>query len=792
MHRTLILRPLFYLSILLILFIIPLPGSAQSSGRISGYLRDAATGEPVMYANIVLEQTDTGAAADVYGYYVIARVPPGEYFVKAMMLGYENQRKRVVVRVGEEQRVDFDLAVKAIETEAVTVTAERTRFEEKVEISRTNLSFREIKSAPAFIEADVFRSLQLLPGVSAQNDFSSALIVRGGSPDENLILLDGTEIYNPYHIGGVFSTFNADAISDAEFLAGGYPAEFGGRVSSVLQITSKEGNSKGGRLTRNTPLAKYWDLSGVKGEISALSSKIMAEGPFYKGSWILSTRRTYFDQLAKLYYWAKQEDQNWKYYFWDTQLKVISDLDKNNRLTFMTYNGTDRLAFKLDAGLTNEIDFDWNWGNNTSSLQWRYVPNARFFSETSIARTQYVFDVNLQISQTDSVAGTTSNQILVNNEVSDWTLKEKLSWYVSPAHTLTLGMDLKTLSITFKQKLDDVTYLDNKQSPRVSAFYLQDKWNTGALFSLQFGLRISKYELHKRLYAEPRFGFKYRLTEDCSIKGSWGDYYQFLFTTNDNDEILRIVDFWEPIPQNLGAIHNQHYILGIERWLGENFTASVETYYKPYANLLDLNPNNNPADPDDDFISGEGHAWGIELLLKRTSGKLSGWLGYSYSYTERRIDYNSDGRIDEDAGEAFVPKYYRPQSINLVLNYRLGRKNQLSLTWSLASGQPYTPVIGKVYTQSNFGSLLNPYEQLDNINGAKNSATLPTYIRGDIGWTRDISPFGIKGRLKAQVINFTNQFNVLLYNWDHSKSPSKVTAIGMFPIIPTFGLEFEL
>ncbi|MFA4907998.1 MAG: TonB-dependent receptor plug domain-containing protein, partial [archaeon] len=632
---------------------------------------------------------------------------------------------------------------------------------------------------------------QLLPGVLAQNDFSAALIVRGGSPDENLILLDGTEVYNPYHIGGVFSTFNADAISDAEFLAGGFPAEYGGRISSVLKITSKEGDSKNGRLTKNTWLGKYWDVSRGRGEISALSSRILLEGPAYKGGWMFSGRRTYFDQLAKIYYLVEGSDQDWKYYFFDTQFKIYSDPNPKNRLTFSSYMGADRLAFLIDPNLLSQVDFDWNWGNRTTSLTWRFVPNSKFYSETSISSTDYHFDVDMTISQTDSLAGTASNRIRVKNDVTDWTAENKLTWFLSRKHTATLGVSLKTLSMSFNQKIDAVTYFDMKQSPFISSVFMQDKWQVGALFALQFGLRATKYELHKRIYLEPRVGFKYNLTENLAFKGSWGIYHQFLFTTNDENEILRIVDFWEPVSKTQNAPSNQHFIVGIERWMGEGFTGSIEAYYKPYSSILDNNPANNPADDSDDFISGKGTAWGIEFLLKKTAGKFTGWLGYSYSFVEKRIDFNSDGKIKRSQDEIYNPNYYRPHAGNLVLNYQINSKNSVSLTWSLSSGQPYTPVIGKVYTQSGFGSIENPYT-LTTIYGRKNSAHYPAYYRGDIGWLRDIHPFGIHGRFKFQVINFTNHFNALFYSWDHSRSPSRVTAIGMFPIIPTMGVEFEL
>ena len=241
-----------------------------SAYTISGTVKDAATGEPLPYTNIMVLNTDSGTASDINGYYIIPKIPTGEFTIQFMMIGFATLGEEIKIS-NNNIRVDVELNPKVIDVNEITVSAERMRFEKKVDISRVNISNRDIRRAPAFVEADLFRTLQLLPSVSASNDFNAALIVRGGSPDENLILLDGTEIYNPYHIGGVFSTFNADMISDAEFLAGGFPAKFGGRLSSVLNITGREGDSKNGRLPQSlNGVKKYWDFSGASGNISLL------------------------------------------------------------------------------------------------------------------------------------------------------------------------------------------------------------------------------------------------------------------------------------------------------------------------------------------------------------------------------------------------------------------------------------------------------------------------------------------------------------------------------------------
>ena len=314
--------------------------SISSAATISGTIRDKKTGEPLPYANIIIAETDIGTASDINGYYIIPLVEPGSYILKVMMIGYAVSDNNILVE-NNHIRLDIELTPQLIDVDEVKVSAERMRFERKVDISRVNITNRDIRRAPAFVEADLFRTLQLLPSVSSSNDFNAALIVRGGSPDENLILLDGTEIYNPYHIGGIFSTFNADMISDSEFLAGGFPANYGGRLSSVLNITAREGDSKNGRLSENNPIKKYWDFSKGSGNISFLSTKFLAEGALYNGSWMISGRRTYFDKLVSLYYNYKNEKEPGNYYFWDTHIKLKTSINQNNQFVYSQFSGKD-------------------------------------------------------------------------------------------------------------------------------------------------------------------------------------------------------------------------------------------------------------------------------------------------------------------------------------------------------------------------------------------------------------------------------------------------------------------
>ena len=794
MKTNFVLKRLLILPGLVLFFTMVL--LANPGGDLSGYIRDTETGEPIPYANVILKGTELGDATDVHGRYIILDVPAGSYTILVSMMGYKSFTTEVTIQEHQDKRLDLEIVPTDIQTEGVYVTAEEQRFKDNVETSRINLSMKDIELTPAFIEQDVFRTLQMTPSVKSKNDFSSALVVRGGSPDENLIMLDGIEIYNPYHLGGVFSTFNAKAVSDAEFIAGGFPAKYGNRNSSVLNITSREGNSRKKLLFKNSKFGDYFNLSGFSGEVSMLTSKFLAEGPVGNGSWMLAGRRTYFDKLAQAYYSFRDDDLPGEYYFWDSQAKVIQDITDKDRLTYSGYFGRDFLEFDFDDDEGGGFGIDFDWGNYTSGLSWRHVPNSKIHSVTSLYHTNYDWDLMAEISQTDSIENgeALESTFNINEEVSlqDWTLKEVLNYHATDNHKITAGFELKNINMRTFQKLEDITFLNQDRNVNIFGVFLQDKWKVSPLLSLQAGVRVSRYNGHEKNYYDPRLGLKYLLTENSTIKASWGIYNQFLFTQNQDEEIINFVNVWGTVPEHLDAQSCQHYILGYERRFGNQFFASIEGYYKPYSNLMANNPSNDPTIEEDDFIEGKGTAYGVELLLKKSAGNFTGWIGYSYSKLTRRVDFNSDGEIKESDDEIYNPKYDQPHSVNCVLSYKLNERNSLGLTIKSSSGQPYTPVVGKTFSQSNMGDYLNPYNELRTIQGERNSARYPVYFRSDISWVRTIYPFDLEGKLKFQIINFTNHFNTLFYYWRHDRSPSEVTALSMFPIIPSIGFEFKL
>ncbi|MFH1214629.1 MAG: TonB-dependent receptor [Candidatus Neomarinimicrobiota bacterium] len=808
---------------------------------ISGFVREDATGEPLAYVNVFLKNTFTGTATTQDGYYVIPDARPGEYEIIVSIIGYETITQKVIL-ARDNLRLDFRLKVTSLAGESVTVTAERMKFKEKMELSSTNLSLKEIKSAPGFIEADVFRAIQLLPGVQSLNDFSSALYVRGSTPDQNLIMLDGITVYNPFHLGGVFSTFNTDAIKEADFSAGGFPARYGGRLGSILNIINREGNTE--------------EFSGTA-NISLISSKLLLEGPLpkisgIKGSWMVAGRRTYFDQiLNSVMYFKKRHDKKtgnyyneedyvgFPYYFYDLEAKLNVDLGHNHRLTLSSFYGDDVLsvAYQDNWDDTYNTDyyekyssdnlFDWRWGNRTNSLTWRWIASPKLIVRTFIAESRFRFRINIKYDENDYIVsgGDSTNyrdiyDLDIFDVVKDNSIQTELTWLPNADHTIMAGIQHKQLDfnlgmITREESIENNisevssdTALWMLERPYEEALFIQDKWNLTQLFSMQFGLRLNCYSLHKQLYPEPRLALKYLLQENLSLNFSWGQYHQFLTTANPQDENLRFIDIWLAIPGDRKASFTEHTILGLEYLTDSNILFRLETYYKDFDHLLTLKQGDIFSveeeilfDRFNEFWDTDAYAYGTEILIKKTTGKIQGWIGYTYARTRRKI-----------TGQAWTyPKYDRTHTANAVADWQLTKKWHFSTAVSYASGNPYTPILGVIQSWSEdqgYGQSYwsendddNSTEWWENniyLVGKQNSARYPAYFRWDVSFIhRKATRYGFR-EFYLQVLNVTNHLNIMTYIYsqkydDTTEGIKGVRRFGvpMFPIMPTFGVKFE-
>ena len=796
--------------------------SQSMTASINGFVRDDASGEPISYANVFLSNSSIGAATNSDGYFVLSGIPSGLYEVNVTMIGYGVFKEKVDLLNGESIRLEIRLTEEAIKGTEVLVTAERQKFERSMESSQIALDLREINSAPAFVEPDVFRTLQMLPGVQTTSDFSSALYVRGSTPDQNLIMLDGIAVYNPYHLGGIFSTFNTDAIKEADFHAGGFPARYGGRMGAILNVINREGNTE--KITGSANL-------------SLISSKALIEGPLpkwkgMKGSWMISGRRTYIDKVVDalaLPSGSKNSDGSdiplrFPYYFYDYQIKANLDIDQDHRLTFTRFYGDDVLDFSYEdpsETVSNEnvtiqqdskFGLDWPWGNQTNGLTWRWIVSPKMITKTFLSNSRYRFDFDLFFQNRDLY--TYSDSTVINfinfnwniyDIIKDRTLETEVQYKYSNDHEITGGFQIKKirfdLGIQYDLETQDTSFTWNplslKNNTQEISFFLQDRWEVSKRLKIRSGLRLTDYNLHKKIYADPRIGMKYHISDDIALKANWGLYHQFLTTANNQDENLRLVELWLGIPKEKPASVSEHVIGGIEYMSPRNIFYRIELYQKTFENLLTLkqdNANEYEGTSQDstmnEFWDTRGNSNGIELLVKKSSGKFNGWIGYTFSetkyYTEPSGWHN--------------PNFDRTHTINIVGNYDLTSDLELSAALTQSSGNPYTKILGRVYDWEQ--SLYNDsyWYPIDSyLVGAKNTERYDDYFRIDIGMTRKGGNlFGLEYDTYWQIMNLTRHINILSYRYRTKTDPLTGNQLGvqrqpipMFPLIFTFGVKFE-
>mgnify|MGYP001275008591 FL=1 len=795
---------------------------SQTTVDISGFVRNDVNGEPISYANVFLSNSSIGAATNSDGYFVMSEIPLGLYEINVTMIGYAVHNQEVDLSLGESIRLEIRLKEEAIQGTEVLVTAERQKFERSMESSQIALDLREINSAPAFVEPDVFRTLQMLPGVQTTSDFSSALYVRGSTPDQNLIMLDGIAVYNPYHLGGIFSTFNTDAIKEADFHAGGFPARYGGRMGAILNVINREGNTEKIRGSAN---------------ISLISSKALIEGPIpkwkgIKGSWMISGRRTYIDKVVdalQLPTGDKRSDGSdvyfqFPYFFYDYQIKANVDFNQDHRLTFTRFYGDDVLDFSYkdpaetvsneNVTIEQESQFgvDWPWGNQTNGLTWRWIVSPKIIAKTFLSSSRYRFDFDLSFQNRDTYTYTDSTVTNfidfswnIYDIIKDRTLESEIQYKLSNDHEITGGFQVRNIKFDLGIRYDigtqDTSFTWNplslKNMTRETSVFLQDRWEISDKLKVRGGIRLTDYNLHKQFYLDPRLGLKYHFSDDIAFKANWGLYHQFLTTANNQDENLRLVELWLGIPEDKPASISEHLIGGVEYMSPRNIFYRIELYQKTFENLLTLKQDNanevegtSPDSTINEFWDTRGNSNGIELLIKKSSGKFNGWIGYTYSetkyYTEPSGWHN--------------PNFDRTHTLNVVASYDITTDLELSTALTQSSGNPYTKILGRVYDWEQ--SLYNNsyWYPIDSyLIGEKNTERYDDYFRIDIGMTRKGGNlFGLEYDTYWQIMNLTRHLNILSYRYRTKTDPLTGNQLGvqrqpvpMFPLIFTFGVKFE-
>lgn len=727
--------------------------SFGATGAINGFVRDGTSGEPLGYANVELKNTGIGTTTNQKGYFYLGAVSPGEYELEVSFIGYEILKKRVTVVGGKLLTLNLELKPEPVPFDEVKVTAERARFEREVEVSATRLDTRQLVLVPRLGgEVDLFRTVQLMPGVITVSDFSNKLYIRGGSPDQNLILLDGITVFNPSHLFGIFSPFVPEAVSDVTLFAGGFGARYGGRLSSVLDVTTRDGNSK--------------NYTGA-GSVSVIAAKGIAEGPIPHGSFLIAGRRTYLpDLILKAF-----DVRGLGYYFYDLMGKINYLPNENHRFSLAGLTAEDVLTF-CDPDDPNTFKAKLPWGNRGVSLRWNAIFTPIFYGELMFAWSNFYSHFNV-----DFPGATT---VMMKTDLSNWNLKADFTVYPADRHTLGFGVDAQANKMEMKIQFDTVR-LRHTDTLFPLGLYLDEKWEVikERLF-IKPGLRLSYYSNGGRFEPEPRLGIKWRLEKNTALNFSWGRFTQPLITLNSTEPVLSIYDVWAPVPSDRKIPTATHFITGVERWLKPDLLIQLETYYKDFDNLLETR-SGDFFTPPESLLSADGYSCGADLFLRKTSGRVTGWLAYSYMWSRRSI-----------GKETYFPHYDRRHNLNLIVNLsQLLSHLDLTLRWTLGSGLPYSGVIGyypKEIERPGGGA----ERQWKFIPGPRDAFRYPVYHRLDLGLETTLPKrlgwFEISFFL--DIINLYNAKNVLLYYWELFPSgwPER-HQINMLPILPTIGFK---
>ena len=727
------------------------------------------------------------------GYYIIQGVAVGTHTILVSYVGFETYRSSITINNDESKRINISLVEKLVEMTEVDVTAERIQRRNNIQPSKINLSPRMMKAAPALAEPDLFRTIQALPGVLTTSEFSTGLVIRGGNTDQNLILLDGITVYNPSHLGGVFSNFIVDGVKEAELIKGGYNAEYGGRLSAVLNVISREGN-------RN-------QFKG-KANLSLLSAQTTLEGPFYKGAWLVSGRRTYFDVLLPKILPEGTASRIPPYYFYDIQSHIFSDITPQDRVSISFYNGIDDLIFDT-FGLTAK------WGNNTVSTHYRRVFSERLIGNFLIANSVFFTEFGL--------GG--SSGLKSKNEIDDITVSGNMTWFKSPETTVKFGLQHKTLGFQYLNSFQDSIQFEIKTRPAEIAQYVKFKYAPNSVWIIEPGLRLNYYDVYSdSLFPDLRLGLKYLLTDDRYLNVSVGNYHQFICTFQD-DFNPTILDQWIAVDSSVAPGKSTQFVLGYEEYIRNTYKVQIEGYYKDIKNLLTFEEKRSSTDAEvsdeklsDILTPADGYAYGLEIFGQKMSGKLSGWLAYTFSVSRKIMNSIYVGEERE-----YYTNWDRTHAFSALGNYQFNEKWEMNWRLALQSGQAYTPILG-YYVQHFPGS---PDETFRTIPGTRNSGRYSPYSRLDLGLVYHATIRNTNMDIFLQIINTFNRENIFAkrytlgntYNgldddddWvaeehdtngngepdvgepnvdEADESKIQENKISLFPIIPTIGFTWE-
>ncbi|MDP8206036.1 MAG: TonB-dependent receptor [Candidatus Electryonea clarkiae] len=732
---------------------------------IRGFVVDGTSGEPLPVANVVLLGEGRGTATNLDGYFNIYGLKPGHYSLSVSYLGYHSSQVEVEVTDVLSEPLKIELYPSTVPLEEVTYIVDSDEdIRQSTRVSTVPVDANTIRSMPSIgAEVDLLRALQAIPGVKASSEMSSAIYVRGGSSDMTLILMDQSTVYNPSHLFGIFSTFNTDAVKHVQLMKGGFPAEYGGRAGSVLEVVTKEGNRK-----------KHEGLASA----SVISARTAFEGPLpgKHGSYAFSGRRTYLDPIISVL----KKNEDFKdlpdYYFYDANGKINIDINHKATLTVGSYLGLDNLIAEFGPEDSRLKLYNY-WGNDSFYTRLRYVLSRSSFLTFAGAYSRY--------KSGNAFENEGAKLFKFKNRFRDMSLRSDLEYLGMIDHKIKTGIQFNRWSTEFSQSNEDVTYVDIDEFTWNLSWYLQDAWRFSPLFEVQPGVRVYYHKEGDYVRADPRMAFVYNYDQKTRFKFSTGQYTQFINVMTYGD-MVSFLDIWTPNDGSYKPTTLYQYVLGFEWDPVPEYEFTVEAYYNDMHNVVMADQSiDEGVDAADAYLEGDGYAYGLEWMLRRKVGRWSGWLGYSLSWTKQKYP-------DQyfNYGDWFYPKWDRRHDFVSIVNYKLNKKWEFSGQWRYNTGQGYTQAMG-IYTMRSAG--VDPgYFAAGNrwaLMGLENNYRLPADHRLDVTVTYLHKLFSLPAKLNLSVYNLYSRRSTWTKFYDTDMNPVEISDIKLLPILPLISYE---
>ncbi|MBR5378704.1 MAG: TonB-dependent receptor [Bacteroidales bacterium] len=790
------------------ILLVCIPALAQKR-TISGYVMDAASKETLIGATVFDKNSGKGCATNNYGFYTLT-LDQGQVDLQVSYVGYTQQNHSFDLK--ENTNINFTLTTNIELGEVVVEATRATVSARSPQMSVVELPVQQIKSIPTlFGEADVLKAIQLLPGVQNGSEGSAGMYVRGGGPDENLLLLDGVPVYNVNHMMGFFSVFNPDALKNVTLYKGSFPAHFGGRLSSVVDIRMKEG-----------------DMQNYHGNVSVglISSKLNVEGPIVKDklSFNLSFRRTYSDLLMKPALWIARtqiEDVDKLkagYYFYDLNTKFNWKISDKDRLYLSFYSGDDAIYLGVknkdysydNSQYKEQVGMDWKWGNKVAALRWNHVMSQQLFMDASVNYTQYRHDLGMSIEESETYLS--QPPVTIKDEfamayksgINDVTAKVDFDYTPLPNHEIRFGgnyifhqfrPEVQSMKIIAGEDFDiDTTAGSPKVFAHETALYVEDNMTFGDIFRVNAGVHYSTFTVEGKTYqsVQPRLSTSVMLASNLSLKAGYAYMTQYVHLLS-NSSVSLPTDLWVPVTSNIVPMNAHQVSLGAFYEMPRLFDISIEGYYKTMDNLLEYKDGasffGSSERWDEKVCMGKGWSYGVEFLVQRSFGKTTGWVGYTWSHAKRLFD--REGMVINQ-GKVFPAKYDRRHDLSITVQHKFSDRFDLSGTWVFSSGN-----CGTLGTQIYEG-FPDEWGNASTINALeRNNFRLGNYHRLDVGMNfHKQKKHGLR-TWNLSVYNAYNHNNPFIvytrYNWDEATQQEKKVLMqaSLFPIIPSVSYSYK-